>query len=753
MKKQITAVALAASMLLGVCGCTSNPQTSNSASNPQSNAPQNGGSSSQVSTGNGNQTDASVRSLFLQGQTDAYQLDFKPSVAPFTVKSDFSNVINYEKLTYYLDEPMKKMMLENGFAVQEGRYDEFFNVYEINRYDLTPNFVTTDSMMHTYHLFFSRLLKGVEKDYLYKDLTEISKIMQEQSLAQYEKLKGTTWENAAKRNVAFFSVGLCLLQGKVEIPAEVSDVVQQELRFIEGASGITDSPILKMGGSERIVSQVQEDYSQYIPRGYYTTSEELTRYFKAMMWYGRLTFRQVEEDPSRSALLMTTALKSSTAAELWDKIYTITSFFVGASDDPGINEYTQVIQKVYGGWPALDTLPEKQDEWKAFLQEISTLRAPAVNSIPIYDERIQPDKKATINGFRFMGQRTTLDAAIFQQLIYREVGENSKWERRMLPSALDIPAVLGSTAAQKILTDTGVDNFAGYTEKQKALQDYFSNPPETVWNSNLYGSWVNTLRPLLTVKGEGYPQFMQNSAWTAKNLNSFLGSWTELKHDTVLYAKQTYAEMGGGPPEESDDRGYVEPEPILYARLAALSQATSEGLKSFGVLRDEDKESLGLLAELAQKLTTISEKELKDQLLADTEYELIRSYGGQLEHFWFEALKDEKGGEEIYSTDFPAAVVTDVATDPNGSVLEVGSGNIEPIYVIVNVGGSLRITRGGVYSFYEFKQPIDERLTDEKWRLMLGIDMEFGADGQITDHSVDVPHPEWTSIFRTKLER
>jgi len=70
---------------------------------------------------------------------------------------------------------------------------------------------------------------------------------------------------------------------------------------------------------------------------------------------------------------------------------------------------------------------------------------------------------------------------------------------------------------------------------------------------------------------------MQNQAWARKDLNTLLGSWTELKHDTILYAKQVYAEMGGGM-EGVDDRGYVEPNPYLYARLAALVNLTREGL-------------------------------------------------------------------------------------------------------------------------------------------------------------------------------
>lgn len=729
MKKGWASIALAALTALSQCGCGA-----------EVNSPGGGQSVDQ----------AFQRSAFLQDQKDLYDPNLKPSTVPYTVKSDFSNVINFNSLSYALDDKARKMLLDNGFVVTDGYSDEFFGLYEMNRYDNTPNFITTDAMMHTYHLFFSRLLKGVEKNHFYDGLTQLSLTMQKESLNQYEALKGTPWENAAKRNAAFFSVGLTLLQPDTEIPVPVKDLVTQELALIKAAAGIALSPLMNLGESEGALPAFKEDYSQYIPRGYYTSSDQLTRYFKTMMWYGRLNFRQDDDDHSKSALLMTEALANSTAMEHWEKIYNITSFFVGSSDDPGIYEYAPIIRQSYGGWPKTAKLPELTAQWDNFKEALSTLKPPAVNSIPIYDEAIQPDKEGSTNGFRFMGQRFTLDASIFQQLVYRQVQENSAGQRRMLPSALDVPAALGSDAALEILTQSGDADFKDYSENMSKLRSSLADAPPRLWQSSLYGGWLNTLRPLIQEKGQGYPPFMQSKAWTVKNLNTFLGSWAELKHDTVLYAKQVYAEMGGGDEEKADDRGWVEPEPMLYSRLSTLAQATADGLNSFGVLNKSDGESLSLMAELSKKLVHISEKELVDQLLDDEEYQLIRTFGGQLEHFWYEALKDEKNGEAIVGTDYPAAVISDVATNPEGTVLEAGTGRINDIYVIVNVNGSLRLAHGGVFSFYEFPQPLSHRLTDEKWRKMLGIDMDLDEQGNPVNERVSVPSPGWTSVFRTE---
>lgn len=253
------------------------------------------------------------------------------------------------------------------------------------------------------------------------------------------------------------------------------------------------------------------------------------------------------------------------------------------------------------------------------------------------------------------------------------------------------------------------------------------------WIQNLYSGWLYTLMPLLQEKTDGYPFFMRNSAWARKDLNAFLGSWTELKHDTILYAKPVYAEAGGG--GMVDDRGYVEPNPYLYARLASLVKMTREGLRDRGLLSERDQASLERLETLALSLKTISEKELSNTPLTDEEYELIRSYGVQLEHFWLEALRDEGIDHRSAAFNRPAALVADVATNPGGGrVLEEATGYIFDIYAVVPVDGQLRIAKGGVYSYYEFPWPLHDRLTDTRWHKML-------ADGQVP------PLPEWTRAF------
>ena len=659
--------------------------------------------------------------------------NISPAADSYTLEKDLSNVDNLWQ--FYLDDKMTELLAKNGFVVREEAGREFFDLYERNRYNMIPNFVTVDSLMHTYHVYFAYLLKNIEKEYLADQVRQLGIKMLEDSKEQYVQLKGSEWESAVVRNVAFFTVGAKLLDDTVQIEDYVSDIVESELSRIETAQGIMISGI----------TDDEEDYSQYKPRGYYEGDSDLEAYFKAMMWYGRMHFKQEKEDLDRSALLITKALDSdSEAYELWQSVYSVTSFFAGASDDNGVCEYAPLIRAAYGENAKVTDLIGNGDAFLDYRTNTAALPVPQNNSIPIED-----GEENVIPGFRFMGQRFSIDAMVMQKLIYSNVQSNSAGEKRMLPDVLDVPAALGSDVALNLLKENGVEDYPGYMENMEKLRGGINEADDSLWNASLYASWIQTLRPLLEKKGEGYPMFMQNEEWAKKNLECFAGSYTELKHDTVLYSKQVMAEMGGGMEEEPDDRGYVEPEPVVYERFASLAEQTAQGLKKYQMLSDADENNLVKLEELALRLQTISNKELQNETLTDEEYDLIRTYGGNIEHFWYDAMRANANYDNIFSEEYPAALVVDIATDPNGSVLEAATGDPSQIIVAVQVDGKIKLASGSVYTFYQFEQPLNDRLTDTQWRVMMGIEANDDMEYQKT---TDIKQPAWTDSYRYHYE-
>lgn len=677
--------------------------------------------------------DKEYASTFIMNRNDESDItSIKPSVEDYTIDEDFGNIINIDEYSWRDDDFFGKLQ-KNGFVVEDGNGREFFEGYEMNRYLQKPNFVTVDSMMHTYHLYFAYLLRNVEKKYLIDEFSELLSNMLVESYNQYEQCKGTEFEDAAFRNVAFFAVPCVLLDESAKFPESVKDIVVNEYDKIMAAEGIDICEI----------TDDYEDYSQYKPRGYYEGDKELENYFRAMMWCGRIQFNQDNEDMDKSALLMTLAINDGNF-EKWDSIYAITSFFAGASDDPGYPEYMSIFDKVYEDADVAD-IAENIEKWNEFHGLTAKLTAPKINSIVIDDAE---DSNNVILGYRFMGQRFSIDAEIMQNLVYSRVGEYEDEDKRMLPDVLDVPAALGSQTAYDILEKSGETSYKNYDENLEELKEEFADDESDVWSQSLYSGWLHTLKPILDEKEEGYPWFMRTEAWKKKNLETFAGSYTELKHDTILYSKQIMAEMGGGDEEDKDFRGYVEPEPLVFSRFENLAVNTKEGLNHYGYLTDEDGENLDKLAELAGKLKTISIKELTNETLSDEEFELIECFGGEIEHFWLDAMKEITGEEYPNSDNYPAAIVVDVATDPNGSVLELGTGDPACVYVVVPVDGKLRIATGSVYSFYQFEQPLNDRLTDSQWRKKLGVEIDNYEDP--FPEMEDIPHPNWAEEYRYK---
>jgi len=378
----------------------------------------------------------------------------------------------------------------------------------------------------------------------------------------------------------------------------------------------------------------------------------------------------------------------------------------------------------------------------AFIEEANKLPPPRILGMVIM---IGDDVESTTKGLRFMGQRFVPDAYIFRQLISPNVAPPYG---RGLPMGLDLLAAMGSERAYQILDDMGQTSLEHYPQQMDKVQEWISGLSVDEWTETLNNTWLYSFYPLLEMPGDGYPVFMQSQAWLDKQLNAVLGSWAELKHDTILYAKQVYAELGAGPPpppEPIPPRGYVEPVPEFYARLAALTTMTREGLDGRGLLSDLDGQSLQRLEDLARYLQAIAEKELRGEPLTEEEYQVIRFYGGDLENLTMAAADSDMEdvlGPRFMDEEPQAAVIADVATNPGTQlILEEAVGRINEIHVVVPVieeDGTitLQVAKGGVFAYYEFAWPMNDRLTDERWRQML-------------DEGTAPPLPAWTSSFVT----
>jgi hypothetical protein len=694
-------------------------------------------------------------------------LDVELKVPSYELPLEEDEISNYE--TFSGKVPLKGSDLEvlqnNGFVVVENPYnpaeEDITSMYVTLKEDEIPVFITTDSLLHLYHIQFDETLRQIEENEFYDAIWETDLALMNASVEEYNSSSGEEKE-AARRNAAYFAVALSLLQPKpsqvqaaeesydfvdeglfpagsaekyqFEIPSFVKEDVEAELALIESHEGFAVSPIFLY----------EEDYSQYIPRGHYTRSEKLQNYFKAFMWHGRMSMLLKgelikSEDPAKDARIQTIQAslissqleKEPELLENWDRIYGVTAFYVGFSDDLGPYEYMEAMDLVFGSEDR-EFNETAIEEMKTVLAEYQSPQIYGGTGNCVLEPPFTPEQAdeclENTKGFRFMGQRFIPDSYVFSNMVGAYTGEyqGEKEEPftlvisgagrpiRGFPRGLDTMALLGSERAVYWLDELNDSSYENYSVKYGELDSEFSNFSTADWNRNLYWSWLYSLQPLLKEYENGYPTFMQTTAWQDKELSTSLASWTELRHDTILYAKQSYTvleESAMEPPEEKPFVGYVEPVPDFYARLLALTKMTNRGLDEMGVLDPVSKSRLAELESILSRLQAISEKELENEELTEEDYEFIKNFGSQLEGVIADV--DEKARK--------TTVVADVHTDANTeAVLEEGVGYVDMIIVAYKLpDGRILIGAGPVMSYYEFKQPMDERLTDEKWREML----------------------------------
>jgi len=716
---------------------------------------------------------------------------------------DLSEITNFPDVEskFKLAWSQQSLLEKNGFVVIPWRGDDIVQPYKTVKEQGIPVFVTSDTLLHLYHIQFNEILKRLEEEEFFDGLIDISLAMMERAKGDYQSFDDASLKEAARRDVAYFAVALKLLQTASEdyderkaeqeieqwneehpwdlkefkplkevdfsIPSYVRDEVDAEIENIEAHEGFKPSVIFNSPDSK---NPYKEDYSQYVPRGHYTRSEALKRYFKAAMWYGRMAFllkgssdpydALISEEDARIATIQASLISAELPSievgntscwQIWNRIYSVTSFFVGVADDLTSYEYLDAMEKVFG--TEFDASQLADEEALLNLKaELAQMRSPEIYGgsgicrvlPPVSKEKLY-ECLAKTKGMRFMGQRFIPDSYMFQNLVFPAVGAyvgkdepftmkmTQLGPQRCFPRGLDVMAVLGSDRAYDILKSEGDTEYrredTSYDEQLSELREEFDAVSEEDWHHNLYWSWLYALKPLLGNFGQGYPAFMQTEAWKDKELQTALASWTELRHDTILYAKQSYTPVAeSAPPPPKPVVGYVEPVPEFYSRMLAVTEMTRGGLTQLNALSDTERSRLEELEGILERLIAISKGELEGRELSESDYDFIRNFGGQLDSI---VVGVEAKGKET-------TLVADVHTDANlpMEVLEEGVGYVDLILVAYKVpDGRIIIGAGPTLSYYEFRWPMEQgRLTDEQWKEML-------------EQGEQPPRPGWIDSF------
>jgi hypothetical protein len=743
----------------------------------------------------------------------------------------------YRYSNFRLNDAELRVFLTNGFVVSErlggmvssfGQEDSFADLFYRIWFDDLPVFVSTDAILQAWHRTYDGMLAEVEETFLSRSLD----VLLAEIAAKLPEVWAAAGEGVLKESIRdadfYLAVARSLLRGE-----PVPSTLDQDSRVAAMLSDIRSYALKKIElfGECRTV-----DFSQFSPRGHYLHTEGLKRYFQCSMWLGRMDFMLAGEPLKRcpdastaitpreigSAVVLWDLLQRAGEFRRWKQIDKVIGSFVGWSDSLGFGQLGGVLAaagiRSVLDVPNLATLERLQAEVMAGELGIQNIRSDYIVS-PFGPQQAQLPRVFLFLGQRFTPDSWALSQTVFDSILWEQNGFAEKVERRV-PSALDVAfAVFGNDhlvpmLAQRIANTNALRSLIHaerwrdglpYQHNLAAVRRVIDSQERAAWDSNIYMSWLQALRQLsLPTTDPKFPEAMRTRAWAMKTLNTQLASWTHLRHDNVLYVKQSYTSAAVC----FYPHGFVEPRVEFWESLrdtavraaeliAALpyegeytySEARAERGTNFiwtvtwstntvplTVVQDNQTAHLRRFASVVSRLAELSSKELAQEPFnqQDDDFikELIQNAGslplgsGSVKKYdgWFPRLFyrplpylglhnytmiPEVYFQETFGANASDRVVVDVHTDvPSlgdpGGVLHQGVGTPNMMLVAIDNGPDRMIYAGPVLSHYEFEivgEPY--RMTDFEWEEILMRDFRNIGGREIQG----VAPPEWTRSY------
>jgi hypothetical protein len=349
--------------------------------------------------------------------------------------------------------------------------------------------------------------------------------------------------------------------------------------------------------------------------------------------------------------------------------------------------------------------------------------------------------------FTLFGQRYVMDSHVFSNVVFDRVLLDGA--QRMLPNPLDVAyaALQNDHAGMLLESELQTYDYASDLASMRTLVDSESSD---VWNMNLYNGWLDALRSLSPAQAwpkdeaDALPQIAKTEAWGRRLLNTQLASWAELRHDTILYAKQSYT--GASSCEYPD--AYVDPYPKFFEKVGAFASHLLSVMTEHGFLVDEDAEYdfndpesvthqavlraqqvLARFIEVAGTLAEMAEHQRTGTPHSAAHMEFVNQTVG-IEYGCGSAVRASGWYAELFvgSSIEWAPTIADVHTQPTdevgnpvGRVLHVGTGEIQMMVASVNTCSGPRAYAGLVSSYFERVESDFTRLNDTEWSdLLLG---------------------------------
>ncbi|MBN1560111.1 DUF3160 domain-containing protein [candidate division KSB1 bacterium] len=696
----------------------------------------------------------------------------QPSMQYYNDRKDKLQVADYAyldsvQMKYGLTANEMEKLQKNHFVVSERLSFDCFGraLHDIYQKDL-PVMVTSDAILYALHFSYDRILFDIERTILEAKLKQVLDGL----YSSFEKLQSEYGSEHVLQEPLqdvdlYITLAKSLLDEQVSPPhhADKSDV--DALWKAIANEQMTFMPLF----SERARKL---DFSQFTVRGHYTNEfwdiggkRTLGNYFKAMMWLGRMDFYLTpppvgpeempwtREEISRmiaGSLLLNELLDLAGVRDELNEIDAIINFMVGESDNLTPAELADVVAELT--ITPLSIYDETvYDELQSELVSEVVYGQRIMSAFFIVDPFANKPDELPIS-YRLSGQRFIIDSYVLANVVYdRIIFDNYKvW--RPMPDPLDAMFVLGNDNALPLLQEE-IEEYK-YASQLEALRYLVDAYDADFWGNSLYNVWLQGIRALNpSAQDEHAPYFMRTVAWQQQKLNTQLASWAQLRHDNLLYAKQSYT----GGTSCSYPHSFVEPYPDFYQQIAAFAEKAENQL--IPLLPDGSWEANLLkrffpqVREVMLKLKALAQKELAGQPFAEDEIQWLKTmlfidgmsgappFSGWYSDLFYKLEMTMDGQYEGHDY-----LVADVHTQPTdlggavvGRVLHVGVGEVN-LGLFLAQSPSMQyqpmVFAGPVMSYYEKITENFKRHTDEEWA-------ELVIKKQLP------PRPDWVNVYLT----
>ncbi len=688
------------------------------------------------------------QNLSYDGILELYPVDDLPEKS--TVRFHEALYADTVQRFYRLNDRELEMLERHRFLVTDRiRYESFGEAFfTIYKRDL-PVFLSSDAILHAWHMSYSEILQNLEHHVLLPRLEHLLGELHGQLEALDRRYGDNRIMRQSLRDMDLYLTIPLRLLGKPTDPF-YEDNREQVGELMDAIEARTMAELLLFAEIPRTL-----DFSQFTPRGHYNKSNQLTRYFQAMIWLGRTELYlivpksdrynhlsqeerdQIARRQTITSYLIHEALAQPDARRTLNSIDRMITFLVGDSDNVTPDHLEMLKERT--GFENAQSLAN-MDVYREFrsVLEDAPFASQRILSQILSTDPSSPDKVEPASAFLLLGQRFIIDSFAMGNVVYDKVANPN----RMLPRGADVLFSLGNNDALEVLRKEL--EYYRYMRQLAAQRYLIDTYDDSFWESSLFNLWLNAIRQLnprqdrITHFGTPsnrfeqplrteLPEFMQTRAWSRKTMTTQLASWAQLRHDNLLYGKQSYSV---GPVCEYPHT-YVEPVPQFFRAMKLLSRVSQDkfgNLLDDGWMRNWILRYFRNLEEIMDKLGPIAQKHIDGVDTSQDEKAFLQemlheSYDCGIEITgWYKDLYFT-GDEGALEKDY---VVADVHTSPFdemgnqvGWVFHVGTGPLNLAVLAAELGdGNTYTFVGPVMSYYEHTSVNFKRLTDEEWVAM-----------------------------------